>query len=150
MAINMLQAIPPNWMASVAVAEAEEEALLTAVTGSLPNVTAVATRQVLQTIHDLVQHVAGAVRVLAVAALVAAVLGVLMVLGYKIDFFFPKCLAWSHARKIKIQNSGVGCALSVLSFTVILRNGYEKTTGIALHLYRLILTDAGRVYKPSW
>ncbi|MBF0097094.1 MAG: FtsX-like permease family protein [Magnetococcales bacterium] len=70
----VLQAIPPVWMASVAVAEAEEEALLTAVTGALPNVTAVATRQVLQTIHDLVQQVAGAARVLAVAALLAGLL----------------------------------------------------------------------------
>jgi putative ABC transport system permease protein len=70
----VLQAIPPVWLASVAVDEAEEEAVLAAVTGALPNVTAVATRQVLQTIQELVQQVAGAARVLAGAALLAGLL----------------------------------------------------------------------------
>ncbi|WP_130472493.1 ABC transporter permease [Candidatus Magnetaquicoccus inordinatus] len=70
----VLQQLSHSWLASLVSIEGREESLLAELNRQLPNVTAVATRQVLETIHGLVQQVAVAARTLGVAAVLAGLL----------------------------------------------------------------------------
>ncbi|MBF0184011.1 MAG: FtsX-like permease family protein [Magnetococcales bacterium] len=70
----VLQDLPYAWLATVAAEAGQEEHLLAEVNRQLPNVTAVATRQVLTTMQGLLQQVATAAQALGVVAVLAGVL----------------------------------------------------------------------------
>ncbi|MEO5363407.1 MAG: ABC transporter permease [Magnetococcus sp. DMHC-8] len=76
----VLQGAPMTWLASVVAPVAQEEALLAAMSGRLHNVTAIATRTVLESLQALLQQVARSARLLGGAAVAAG----LLVLGVSV------------------------------------------------------------------
>ena len=70
----VLQGVPLTYIASVAVPPEKEEAFLAEVTHHLHNVTAIATRTIMESVRDLLHHLARAVRFLGGTAVVAGLL----------------------------------------------------------------------------
>ncbi|MEO5341423.1 MAG: hypothetical protein H7837_13060 [Magnetococcus sp. MYC-9] len=70
----VLRGMPVSHMASVVAPETQEEALLTTITHRLHNVTAVATRVVLESVQALLHQLAHSVRLLGGAAVAAGLL----------------------------------------------------------------------------
>ncbi|MBF0583473.1 MAG: hypothetical protein HQL80_04470 [Magnetococcales bacterium] len=77
---SVLQDVPLSYLASVVTSPDQEEALLAAISGRLHNVTAIATRVVLERVQGLLQQVAQSARLLGGGAVVAG----LLVLGVSV------------------------------------------------------------------
>ena len=70
----VLQGAPVTHLATVAAAPEREEGLLAAVTGRMGNVTAIASREIMESVKGLLQKLAGAVRFLGGTAVLAGLL----------------------------------------------------------------------------
>ncbi len=77
----VLQGVPMSWMAAVIAPMEQEEPLLAAMTDRLHNVTAIATRTVLESVRALLHQVARSARFLGGAAVAAG----LLVLGVSVE-----------------------------------------------------------------